>query len=57
MVEAKKVSQEVAGVKARIPDDPLVQLILSMNRQMRPEWEPKVLRWMHKNGIKLERLT
>lgn len=41
-------------MKVRVPPDPLIQLMWKLNRIHRPEWEPRVLAWMKKNGIELE---
>ena len=41
-------------IKVRIPSDPLIHLIIELNRIERPEWEGCVKRWMQKNGIELE---
>ncbi|MBC7113217.1 MAG: hypothetical protein H5T34_04255 [Candidatus Methanomethyliales bacterium] len=40
-------------LKVEIPDDPIVRLLYDLNRQFRPEWERKVLRWFSNNNIEL----
>jgi hypothetical protein len=41
-------------LKVRVPADPCVRAMWSLNKVHRPGWEARVLAWAKKNGIELE---
>lgn len=40
--------------RVRVPNDPCVRVYWELNRELRPEWEAKVLAWVRRNNLELE---
>ncbi|MEN3056250.1 MAG: hypothetical protein ABC527_06660 [Candidatus Methanosuratincola petrocarbonis] len=41
-------------MKVRVPNDPCVLAMWELNRELRPDWERRVLEWARSNNFELE---